>query len=42
MPMLSEEEYADAFRLYGECMQASPAFRERWNIQDGASIGTSA
>ena len=37
--MLDEEEYAEAFRLYGECMKATKEFRQRWNIPlEGASI----
>ena len=30
--MLDEEEYAEAFRLYGECMKATKEFRERWHV----------
>ena len=30
--MLDEQEYTEAFRLYGECMNATKEFRQRWNV----------
>jgi hypothetical protein len=30
--MLDEQEYAEAFRLYGECMKGTKEFRRRWNV----------
>jgi hypothetical protein len=32
MPMLDEQEYTEAFRLYGECLNATKEFRQRWNV----------
>ena len=32
MPMLDEEEYAQAFRLYGECMKGAKEFRDRLGV----------
>jgi hypothetical protein len=37
--MLDEREYAEAFRLYGECMQGAKAFRQKWGVPlEGAGI----
>jgi hypothetical protein len=30
--MLDEQEYAEAVRLYGECMKDVKEFRQRWNV----------
>ena len=30
--MLDEQEYAEAFRLYGECMKGAKEFRQQWNV----------
>jgi len=30
--MLDEQEYAEAFRLCGECMRATKEFRRQWNV----------
>jgi hypothetical protein len=39
MPMLDEEEYAEAFRLYGECMRGTNELREQWHVPlESASI----
>jgi hypothetical protein len=32
MPMLDEQEYTEAFRLYGECMKGAKEFRQQWNV----------
>lgn len=39
MPMLDEPEYAEAVRLYGECMKATKEFRQQWDVPL-ASAGT--
>jgi hypothetical protein len=39
MPMLDELEYAEVFRLYGECARDIKEFRGRWSVSladDGA------
>ena len=37
--MLDEDEYAEATRLYSQCMDATKEFRERWHVPlEGASI----
>jgi hypothetical protein len=39
MPMLNEVEYAEAFRLYGECMKNTKEFRQKWGVPlENASI----
>ena len=30
--MLDEQEYAEAFRLYGECMKGAKEVRQQWNV----------
>ena len=30
--MLDEEEYAEAFRLFSECMKSTKEFREQWGV----------
>ena len=32
MPMLDESEYREVFRLYGEGISASKAFRQKWGL----------
>src|SRR5215472_11568411 len=32
MPKLDEQEYAEAFRLYGECMNSTKDSREKWGV----------
>jgi len=32
MPMLDEDEYAEALKLYGEGITATKEFRELWNL----------
>lgn len=39
MPMLDEQEFAEIFALYGECMRATKDFRQRWGIPlEGVNI----
>src|SRR5271169_4007914 len=39
MPMLDEGEYAEALRMYSECMRGAKELRQKWSVPiEGASI----